>query len=110
MITTRAFEGDLSSSKQEAKKGLTPFVLPPISNSELDELIAFDNEINAATTVSTTDIKKTKIILVEVDDYDKLMRYMKEYANLLEVIISQRCPLWLSMHDGWFLQLPVGDS
>jgi hypothetical protein len=62
-------------------------------------LIAFDNEINAATTVSTTDIKKTKIILVEVDDYDELMRYMKEYANLLEVIFSKRCPLWLSMHD-----------
>jgi hypothetical protein len=28
MITTRAFDGDLSSSKQEATKGLTPFALP----------------------------------------------------------------------------------
>jgi hypothetical protein len=99
MITTRAFEGELSSSKQEATKGLSPFALPPISNSELDDLIAFDNEIKEATTVSTSDIKKTKIILVEVDDYDELMRYMKEYANLLEVLFSQCCPLWLSMHD-----------
>jgi hypothetical protein len=99
MITTRAFEGELSSSKQEATKGLSPFALPPISNSELDDLIAFDNEIKEATTVSTNDIKKTKIILVEVDDYEELMRYMKEYANLLEVLFSQCCPLWRSMHD-----------
>jgi hypothetical protein len=99
MITTRAFEGDTSSSKQEATKGLSPFILPPISNIDLDEIIALDNVINEATTITTNDIKKTKITLIEVDDYEGVMRYLKEFANLLEVLFSKRCPLWRAMHD-----------
>ena len=99
MITSRAFEGELSSSKQEATKGLSPFILPPISNNDLDEIIALDQEINEATAISTSDIKKTKITLVEAENYEDLMRYLKEFTNLLEVLFSQQCPLWRVLHD-----------
>jgi hypothetical protein len=99
MIVNRAFEGDLTSSKQEATKGLSPFALPPISNAELDEITAYDADIAAATSVSTTDIKKTKITLVEADNYDDLMRYLKEFANLLEVLFTNNCPLWVACKD-----------
>ena len=99
MIVARAFEGDVSSSKQAATKGLTPFALPPMSNAELDDINALDSDINAATSVSTSDIKKTKLPLVEVDNYNDLMRYLKEYANLLAVLFTERCPLWCTMDD-----------
>ena len=99
MITSRAFEGETSSSKQEATKGLSPFILPPISNLELDEIIALDTVIMEATNITTSDIKKTRITLVEVDDYEGMMRYLKEFANLLEVLFSQKCPLWRAIHD-----------
>jgi hypothetical protein len=99
MIVTRAFEGDVSSSKQAATKGLTPFALPPMSNAELDDINALDSDINAATSVSTSDIKKTKLLLVEVDNYSELMRYLKEYANLIAVLFTERCPLWCTLDD-----------
>ena len=99
MITTRAFEGETSSSKQEATKGLSPFILPPISNTDLDEIIALDHEITEATAISTSDIKKTKITLVEAETYEDMMRYLKEFANLLEVLFSKGCPLWRALHD-----------
>jgi hypothetical protein len=60
MIVNRAFEGEVTSSKYEAVKGLSPFALPPISNTQLDEINALDNEIEAATSVSTSDIKKNQ--------------------------------------------------
>jgi hypothetical protein len=98
MIVTRAFEGD-ATSKQEATKGLSPFALPPITNAELDEITSYDADINAATSVSTTDIKRTKIVLVEADTFDDLMRYLKEFANLLEVLFTNNCPLWVAIKD-----------
>lgn len=72
--------------------------MSPISNSDLDEIITLDNEINEATSISTTDIKKTKITLIEVDGYVELMRYLKEFTNFLEVLFTQKCPLWRSTH------------
>jgi hypothetical protein len=99
MIVNRSFEGKNSSSKQEATKGLSPFALPPISNAELDEITSIAADINAASLVSTSDIKRTKVTLIEAEDYDDLMRYLKEFANLLEVLFTQNCPLWIAIKD-----------
>ena len=58
-----------------------------------------DHEITEATSISTSDIKKTKINLIEAESYDDLMRYLKEFANLLEILFTQGCPLWRVIHD-----------
>jgi hypothetical protein len=36
---------------------------------------------------------------VEAENYDDLLRYLKEFANLLEVLFTQGCPLWRIIHD-----------
>jgi hypothetical protein len=99
MVTTRAFEGELSSSKLDAVKGLSPFAFPARTGADLDSMNAIEDAISLATHVSTSDVSKTTTKLVEIDDYQDLMRYTKVFANVIECLFSTTSPLWRTLRD-----------
>jgi hypothetical protein len=93
-IAKRNFEGDTSmSSLLTAVQGLTPFAVPLLTELEIDAHNQQADAIYYATMTSISDLKSNKIKATIPKTFDKMIKHLKVYANLIFALFGDLCPL-----------------
>lgn len=94
MIMQRNFEGEQTiSSLTSATKGLSPFVVPFLTEHEIDEYNTHVSALEEATSTTVKDVATMKLKATAPTTFDGLIKQLKCYANLLYTIFEDMCPL-----------------
>ena len=100
MIIKRSFEGEHSmSTLASATKGLTPFAVPCMTNEAIDAYNTTVLAIRQATSTTVADIKATKQKATCPPTMDGLILVLKRFGNLLMVLFTEDCPLFLVIEE-----------
>ena len=86
-----------------AAKGLSPFALMDLSDDEVAAMAQDTQDLDAATSVTVDDIikcsKSPKVKAVVPTTSFKMMKMLKQYANLLFSLFSSQCPLYVQLYE-----------
>ena len=94
MIHSRNFEGsDTSSSLTSTARGLSPFAVPLITDSKVKECNEHHQALQDATLTTVQDLQQKKLVASAPSLFDKMIKQLKIYANLLFCIFDDSCPL-----------------
>ena len=100
MVLTRSFEGEeTASSLTSAAKGLSPFAIPILSETEIEEYNDKVQAIEDATSTTVSDVQANKLSAVVPPTFDKLIHQLKAYANLLFCVFYESSPLYIQILD-----------
>lgn len=100
MVIQRNFEGETSmSSLLSASKGLTPFALPCMSETQVDDFNELTQAISDATTTTINDIRSTKFKATSPGTFEGLLKRLKRLGNFLFAIFGEGCPLLENLED-----------
>ena len=101
MVVNRAWEGETTlSSFTSAAKGLTPFAVPCLSESEVTMQNDMANTLKAAASSMTIkDHSSQKLIASTPKSFDGLVKRIKRFGNLLFAIFGDTSSLFMQMED-----------
>jgi hypothetical protein len=100
MIAKRQFEGDLTvSTLASATKGLTPFAVPCMTQSEVDNINEYEQALAQATATTMSDVKANKIKASAPGTHAGLLKVVRRFGNLVFAIFSEDSPLFIQI-DG----------
>ena len=95
MIVDMDFEEDTTrASRKSAAKGLTPFAVPTLSDSEVDAIEDFAEAMEVATQTTVKDIEKSGIMAEGPKSFSGLKIILRRFANLLNALFGIHCPLF----------------
>jgi hypothetical protein len=100
MVAKRQFEGDLTvSTLASATKGLTPFAVPCMTQSEVDSINEHEQALALATATTMTDVKANKAKATAPANHAGLLKVVKRFGNLIFAIFSEDSPLFIQIDD-----------
>ena len=98
MIRDRDFEGDVGlSSLTSAVKGLSPFLVPYLTEAQIDDHNSLMEGFNLASSTTPKDFMGTKLKCTCPSTYTGMCKQLKRYANLLHAVFGEFCPLFEAM-------------
>lgn len=103
-IVDRDWTGGEQSTRptlENAAKGISPFAMLDITDEEVAIMTQDQFDIDTATTVTVSDVKKSKskIKAVVPSTSEKFLAMLKRFANLLCAIFSSQCPLYVQLYN-----------
>jgi hypothetical protein len=100
MVAKRQFKGDLTvSTLASATKGLTPFAVPCMTQSEVDSINKHEHALALATATTMTDVKANKAKATAPANHAGLLKVIKQFGNLIFAIFSKDSPLFIQIND-----------
>ncbi len=100
MVMERKFEGEqVPSSLLSAVKGLSPFAVPRLSNAEVDQRNALEEDLAVATSTSVKDLAGTKLQCSAPDTFEGLCQQLKRFCNLCYACFGDSSPLVIALGD-----------
>ena len=100
MVVNRAWEGETTlSSLTSAAKGLTPFAVPCLSESEVTSQNDMAEALDAASSTTVRDHSTLKLIASAPTSFDGLVKRIKRFGNLLFSLFGETSPLFMQMED-----------
>ena len=100
MVINRAWEGETTlSSLTSAAKGLTPFAVPCLSESEVTSQNDMAEALDAASSTTVKDHATLKLIASAPTSFDGLVKRIKRFGNLLFSVFGDISPLFMQMED-----------
>jgi hypothetical protein len=95
MIVERSFEGETSlASLYAAAKGLTPFAVPCLTEAEAYTLNELAEAMASASSTTIKDITGAKMKATVPTTFDKMLKRIKRFGNLLIAVFGEGCPLF----------------
>ncbi len=100
MVVECKFEGEqVPSSLLSAVKGLSPFAVPRLSNSEVDHRNALEDDLAAATSTTVKDLAGTKLQCTAPTSFEGLVKQLKRFCNLCFACFGDSSPMVTAMVD-----------
>ena len=100
MMQTRDWlGGELTATYANAIKGLTPYIVGHLSEETISAINDAEDLLDRATSTTTADVAATKRKLSMPQCFDKLMRLLKRFVNLLHACFGSRCPLSMALRE-----------
>jgi hypothetical protein len=100
MVVTRAWEGETTlSSLTSAAKGLTPFAVPCLSESEVTAQNDQADALEAASSTTVKDHSTLKLIASAPTSFDGLVKRIKRFGNLLFAVFGDTSALFMQIED-----------
>ena len=100
MVVTRAWEGETTlSSLTSAAKGLTPFAVPCLSESEVTSQNDQADALEAASNTTVKDHSSLKLIASAPTSFDGLVKRIKRFGNLIFAIFGENSALFMQLED-----------
>ena len=100
MVVNRAWEGETTlSSLTSAAKGLTPFAVPCLSESEVTTQNDMADALDAASSTTVKDHSSLKLVASTPNSFDGLVKRIKRFGNLLYAIFGDTSSLFMQMED-----------
>ena len=94
MIRDRTFEGEYTvSSLTAAVKGLSPFIVPFLTQSQIDESNKLNENIALATSIKPQDIAGNRMSCTLPQSYDHMIKQLKRFTNLVYALFGESSPL-----------------
>jgi hypothetical protein len=95
MIVDRSFEGETSlASLYAAAKGLTPFAVPCLTEAEAYSLNELAEAMASASATTIKDITGAKMKATVPTTFEKTLKRIKRFGNLLLAVFGEGCPLF----------------
>ena len=100
MVVTRAWEGETTlSSLTSAAKGLTPFAVPCLTESEVTSQNDLADALDAASNTTVKDHSASKLTASAPTSFDGLVKRIKRFGNLLFAIFGENSALFMQIED-----------
>ena len=100
MVVNRTWEGETTlSSLTSAAKGLTPFAVPCLSESEVTQQNDMAEALDAASSTTVKDHSSLKLIASAPISFDGLVKRIKRFGNLLFAIFGESSALFMQLED-----------
>jgi hypothetical protein len=100
MIVNRTWEGETTlSSLTSAAKGLTPFAVPCLSESEVTEQNDMAEALDSASSTTVKDHSTLKLVASAPTTFDSLVKRIKRFGNLLYAIFGETSALFMQLED-----------
>ena len=100
MIVTRAWEGETTlSSLTSAAKGLTPFAVPCLTESEVTSQNDLADALAAASSTTVRDHSSLKLIATAPTSFDGLVKRIKRFGNLIYATFGDTSALFMQLED-----------
>jgi hypothetical protein len=100
MVVNRTWEGETTlSSLTSAAKGLTPFAVPCLSESEVTSQNDLAEALAAASSTTVKDHSNLKLVATAPSSFDGLVKRIKRFGNLLFAIFGDTSALFMQMED-----------
>ena len=100
MMQTRDWlGGELTATYANATKGLTPYIVGHLTEEAISNINDAEELLERATSTTTADVAATKRKLSLPQCFEKLVRLLKRYTNLLHADFGALCPLSLSIRE-----------
>lgn len=100
MIIKRLFEEETSlSTLKSAANGLTPFAVPCMSESEVEEQNEQAAALAKASSTTVKDHTQLRIKAKSPGNFGDMLKQIKCYGNLLFALFGYRCPLLCEVQD-----------
>jgi hypothetical protein len=100
MVIQRAWEGETTlSSLTSAAKGLTPFAVPCLSESEVTTQNDLADALDAASSTTVKDHSSIKLVASAPKTFDGLVKRIKRFGNLLFAIFDDTSALFMQIED-----------
>ncbi len=96
-IRDRAFEGQKGGSAIAATKGLSPFAVPSLTSTEVDQLTEHAGALAEASSTSVSDVAATKIKPRAPDSFGGCLAQLQTFGNVLDKIFGDLCPLLIAL-------------
>ena len=94
MIRDRTFAGEYAvSSLTAAVKGLSPFIVPFLTQLQIDESNKQDENLSLATSIKPQDIAGNRMTCSLPASYDHMVRQIKRFTNLVFALFGEASPL-----------------
>jgi hypothetical protein len=99
MIVERSFEGETSiASLYAAAKGLTPFAVPCLTEAEAYSLNELAEAMASASATTIKDITGSKMKATVPQTFDKMIKRIKRFGNLLFAVFGEGSPLFFHIN------------
>ena len=100
MFVTQKFEEKTTlNTLKSACVGLTPFAVPHLSDSEVEQINEQSTALEAATSTTVQDMLQNKVQAKAPASFEKLVSQIKMFGNLIFAFFGHRCPLLIELHD-----------
>jgi hypothetical protein len=100
MIVTRAWEGETTlSSLTSAAKGLTPFAVPCLTESEVTSQNDLADALDAASSTTVRDHSSLKLVATAPSSFDGLVKRIKRFGNLIYATFGETSALFMQLED-----------
>ena len=100
MIVQRSWEGETTlSSLTSAAKGLTPFGVPCLSESEVTAQNDLADALDAASSTTVKDHSTLKLVASAPTTFDGLVKRIKRFGNLLFAVFDETSALFMQIED-----------
>ena len=100
MVVTRAWEGETTlSSLTSAAKGLTPFAVPCLTESEVTSQNDLADALDAASSTTVRDHSSLKLIATAPASFDGLVKRIKRFGNLIFAVFGENSALFMQLED-----------
>ena len=100
MVVNRAWEGETTlSSLTSAAKGLTPFAVPCLSESDVTSQNDMAEALESASSTTVKDHSSLKLVASAPTTFDGLVKRIKRFGNLLFAIFGETSALFMQLED-----------
>jgi hypothetical protein len=100
MVVNRSWEGETTlSSLTSAAKGLTPFAVPCLSESEVTSQNDMAEALESASSTTVKDHSTLKLVASAPTTFDGLVKRVKRFGNLLFAIFGDTSALFMQLED-----------
>ena len=100
MIVQRSWEGETTlSSLTSAAKGLTPFGVPCLSESEVTTQNDLADALDVASSTTVKDHSTLKLVASAPTTFDGLVKRIKRFGNLLYAVFDETSALFMQIED-----------
>ena len=94
MIRDRAFAGEYAvSSLTAAVKGLSPFIVPFLTQAQIDEANKNEEDLERATSIKPQDVAGNRMVCTLPPSFDHMVRQIKRFANLVHALFGDTSPM-----------------
>jgi hypothetical protein len=100
MVVNRTWEGETTlSSLSSAAKGLTPFAVPCLTESEVTTQNDLADALAAASSTTVRDHSSIKLVASAPSSFDGLVKRIKRFGNLIYAIFGENSAMFMQLED-----------
>lgn len=100
MFVTRKFEEETTlNTLKSACVGLTPFAVPSMTDSEVEEMNEQASALAWATSTTIQDVMCNTLKAKLPHTFDGLISQISRFMNVLYAFFGHQCPMLIQLHD-----------